>query len=66
MTGQPYAEDPDQPNRFNTHASPPLQSGVPAEEEVSQARADDQLDVEPEEARNATDPDGGPQQPKMS
>jgi hypothetical protein len=59
-------EDPDQPNRFNTHASAPLQSEVPAEEGVSQAQADGQLEVEPEEARNATGPEGGPQRPRMS
>jgi hypothetical protein len=66
MTGQPYDDAPDQPNRYNTHADPPLDSDLPAEEDVSAAKVDEQLDTEPEEARNATDPEDGPPRPKPS
>jgi hypothetical protein len=67
MTGQPYDDDPDAPNRYNTHAAPPEQAeGVPEEEDLSRAQAHEQLQTEPDEAENATDPEGGPQKPKMS
>ena len=46
------------PDRFNTHAAPPLQAeGVPPEEDVSQAQASDQVDQDPDEVPNAHKPE---------
>jgi hypothetical protein len=57
----------DTPNRWNMHASDPVQAeGLPPEEEVSQAKIDDQLDDDPEQVPNFTDPEGGPQEPPTS
>jgi hypothetical protein len=45
--------------RFNTHTEPPLEAeGVPEEEELSAAQADDQVEQDPDEIPNApNDPD---------
>jgi hypothetical protein len=40
--------------------------GAPDEEGLSEAKMKEQLRTDPEDVPNATDPEGGPRQPKMS
>ena len=44
--------------RANPHTDPPLEApGLPEEEDVSAAKAREQLDSDPESVPNATDPE---------
>ena len=53
--------------QHNTHFSRPFDAeGTPPEEEVSRAKAADQLDTDPDEVPNKTGEEGGPQPPKKS
>ena len=42
--------------RFNTHAPPPSGDNVPGEEDIDPAKVDEQLESDPREVPNATDP----------